>query len=91
MFLSVFRGVQRMDKSNAIEIFVSIVNAIGVVVVLSAGWGLSGLAVNALVSAVTLLIASWLSVKRAMPRISIGFHFDGPLLREMFRYGLRFW
>ena len=87
MFLSVFRGVQRMDKSNAIEIFVSIVNAIGVVVVLSAGWGLSGLAVNALVSAVTLLIASWLSVKRAMPRISIGFHFDGPLLREMFRYG----
>jgi O-antigen/teichoic acid export membrane protein len=87
MFLSVFRGVQRMDKSNAIEIGVSILNALGIVLVLSAGWGLSGLAANALVSAVILLVASWFSVKRAMPRISIGLHFDGALLREMFGYG----
>ncbi len=63
MFLSVFRGMQRMDKSNAIEIGVSILNAIGIVVVLSSGWGLSGLAVNALVSAAILLTASWLSVR----------------------------
>jgi O-antigen/teichoic acid export membrane protein len=87
MFLSVFRGAQRMDKSNAIEIGLSILNAVGVVVMLSLGWGLTGLGVNALVNAVIMLIASWISVKRAMPRIALGFHFDGALLGEMFRYG----
>jgi len=87
MFLSVFRGVQRMDKSNGIEIGVSILNALGVVLVLSAGWGLSGLALNALINALILLVASWFTVKRAMPRISLGLHYDGALLSEMFRYG----
>ena len=87
MFLSVFRGAQRMDKSNTIEMGLSVLNAAGVVVVLQAGWGLTGLAVNAFCNAGVLVIVSWRSVKRAMPWMSLGFHFDGPLLREMFGYG----
>jgi len=87
MFLSVFRGAQRMDKSNAIEMGTSILNAAGVVAVLGLGMGLNGLALNAFVNAVILLIASSLSVRRAMPRISMGFHFDGALLGDMLRYG----
>src|SRR5207253_4594821 len=36
MFLSVFKGIQRMDKSNSIEIKISILNALGTVVFLEA-------------------------------------------------------
>jgi O-antigen/teichoic acid export membrane protein len=87
MFLSVFRGAQRMDKSNAIEMGLSILNAAGVVVVLRLGWGLTGLAVNAFFNATVLAVVSCWSVKRAMPWMSLGFYFDAALLREMFRYG----
>jgi O-antigen/teichoic acid export membrane protein len=87
MFLSVFRGAQRMDKSNAIEMGLGVLNAIGVVVVLQLGLGLRGLAINAFFNTAFLAVVSWWSVKRAMPWVSLGFHFDGVLLREMFRYG----
>jgi O-antigen/teichoic acid export membrane protein len=87
MLLSVFRGVQRMDKSNAIEMAMSILNVIGTVVVLQAGWRLWGLALNALLNAViAVIVASW-SVKRTMPWVSLSVQFDGRLLREMFSYG----
>jgi O-antigen/teichoic acid export membrane protein len=87
MFLSVFRAVQRMDKSNAIEMGISIVNVVGAILVLQLGWGLSGLALNALVNAVLLVIVSCWSVNRAMPWLSLRPHFDLGLLREMFAYG----
>lgn len=87
MFLSVFRGVQRMDKSNAIEMGISIVNVVGAILVLQLGLGLSGLLLNALINALVLVVVSWWSVKRAMPWVSLRFHFDLGLLREMFAYG----
>ena len=87
MFLSVFRGVQRMDKSNAIEMALSILNVVGTVFVLQMGWGLTGLALSALFNAVIAIILSSWSVKRAMPWITHAFRFDGKLLREMFAYG----
>ena len=67
MFLSVFRGAQRMDRSNAIEMTMSILNVVGAVAVLEWGWGLSGLALNALFNAAVLVVVSWWSVKRTMP------------------------
>src|SRR5262249_10111397 len=42
MFLSVFKGIQRMDKSNSLEIRISIVNAVGTVLLLERGWGMLG-------------------------------------------------
>jgi len=87
MFLSVFRGAQRMDRSNAIEMGMSILNIVGAITVLRLGWGLSGLALNALFNAVVMVIVAWWSVRRAMPWMSLGFRVDRPLLREMFSYG----
>ena len=87
MFLSVFRGAQRMDRSNAIEMALSILNVVGAVAALRLGWGLSGLALNALFNSVVLVVVAWWSVKRAMPWMSLGFHVDRVLLREMFSYG----
>ncbi len=89
MLLSVFKGIQRMDKSNSIEIRLSILNAIGTVFFLQAGWGMFGLAVNALVNVCLGLVLTWWAVGRAVPQISIGWHFDGKLLREMFAYGVK--
>ncbi|HZI51441.1 MAG TPA: oligosaccharide flippase family protein [Terriglobia bacterium] len=87
MFLSVFRGAQRMDRSNAIEMGMSILNVVGAVAALQLGWGLSGLALNALFNSAVLVVVAWWSVKRAMPWMKLGFVVDRSLLREMFSYG----
>ena len=90
MFLSVFRGVQRMDKSNAIEMGMSILNVVGTIFVLQSGWGLTGLAMNALVNAMVLVVVSWFSVTRAMPWISLRFQFDGSFCAKCLVTGRRF-
>jgi O-antigen/teichoic acid export membrane protein len=89
MFLSVFKGAQRMDKSNSLEIKISIANAIGTVLFLEAGWGMRGLAVNALVNACFAILLTWWKLRRTIPDVSIGWHFDGRLLKNMFGYGLK--
>jgi len=87
MIASVFRGVQRMDRANAIDMTLSIISVVGTVVVLQAHLGLQGLALNALATSLVSVVISWYAVRRALPSISFGFHFDGKLLREMFTYG----
>jgi len=89
MVLSVFKGIQRMDKANSIEMRMLGVSALGTVVFLWSGYGLTGLAVNALICSAVTLFVGWASVRRAVPRISLGYHFDGGLLREMFSYGAK--
>src|SRR5436190_2202326 len=42
LFLSVFKGIQRMDKSNSLEVKISIVSAVGTVLFLESGWGIRG-------------------------------------------------
>jgi O-antigen/teichoic acid export membrane protein len=89
LFLSLFKGIQRMDKSNSLEITVCVANAIGTVLFLESGWGMLGLAMNALVVAgFSVLLTGW-TVLRAVPNISLGWHFDGTLLRSMFAYGIK--
>jgi O-antigen/teichoic acid export membrane protein len=87
MFSSVFRGVQRMDKANAIDMTMSVLNIIGTVIVLQAHLGLQGLALNAIANALLYVVISWNAVRRNIPAVSLGFHFDGKLLKEMFTYG----
>lgn len=89
MFLSVFRGMQRMDTSNSLEIRISIAYAAGTVLFLQAGWGLLGLATNALVNACLATVLAWWTLRRMIPQISVGWHFDGKLLRSMFAYGMK--
>jgi O-antigen/teichoic acid export membrane protein len=89
MFLSVFKGIQRMDKSNSIEIKMSIMNVVGTVLFLEAGYGMSGLALNALVNAVLALCLTLFTLHRVVPKVSLGWNFDRKLLREMFGYGAK--
>jgi len=89
MFLSVFKGVQRMDKSNAIEIQMSIVSVIGTVLFLELGFGILGLAMNSLISGLIAVFVTWHGLQRMMPKIRLGWHFNGKLLREMFAYGAK--
>lgn len=89
MYLSVLKGMQRMDKQNSIEIALSILNVIGTVLFLEAGLGISGLALNAFINSVLAILLSFVAVKRAVSKISLGWHFDAELLRDMFSYGLK--
>jgi O-antigen/teichoic acid export membrane protein len=86
MFLSVFRGVQRMDKANAIEMRMALINAAGTVLVLQLGMGLFGLALNAVATSALSTLVSWRAVRRLLPAVSIGLRFDRGLLGEMFSY-----
>src|SRR5205823_1492165 len=89
MFLSVFKGVQRMDKSNGVEITMSLVNIGGTVFFLQRGWGIYGLAVNAVVmSLIATALACW-TVRRSMPKLRLGWHFNRSLFGEMFAYGAK--
>jgi O-antigen/teichoic acid export membrane protein len=89
MLLSVFKGIQRMDKSNSLEIQLSLLNAAGTVVFLAAGWGIVGLAVNALLNAcLAVLLTTW-AVQRAIPKLGMSAGFDRKLLRGMLAYGTK--
>jgi O-antigen/teichoic acid export membrane protein len=89
MLLSVFKGAQRMDKSNSLEVKISIVNALGTILFLEAGWGMLGLATNALVNSCFALVLTWWTLRKTMPKISLGWHFDAKLLWNMFAYGIK--
>ena len=89
MYLSVLKGIQRMDKQNSIEITMSVLNVFGTVYFLEAGLGIFGLALNALINAVLAIGLSFATVKRTVSKISLGWNFDVRLLREMFGYGLK--
>jgi O-antigen/teichoic acid export membrane protein len=89
MYLSVLKGMQRMDKQNSIEITMSVLNVVGTVCFLEAGFGIFGLALNAFINAVMMIGLSFATVKRAVPKLSLGWYFDGKLLREMFGYGTK--
>src|SRR6185295_16641570 len=89
MVLSVYKGIQRMDKANSIEMRMLGVSALGSIFFLHSGYGLTGLTVNSLICSVVTLFVSWVSVRRAVPRVRLGFHFYGRLLKEMFSYGAK--
>jgi O-antigen/teichoic acid export membrane protein len=89
MFLSVFRGVQRMDKSNAIEMKMSVVNVVGTFVFLEAGLGINGLALNTLICAGITTFFTWWSLNQTIPKLRLGWHFNAKLLKEMFNYGAK--
>ena len=89
MFLSVLKGIQRMDKSNSLEITLSIVNVAGTIWFLEAGWGVFGLAVNALLNSCFAVLLTWWTVQRVVPEVRLATTFDVKLLRGMLAYGLK--
>jgi O-antigen/teichoic acid export membrane protein len=89
LFLSVFKGIQRMDISNSIEVRTSVVNVIGTVLFLEAGWGIFGLAVNSVLTQLIAVVWTWWTVRHFMPKIRLGWHLNPHLLKEMFSYGAK--
>jgi O-antigen/teichoic acid export membrane protein len=62
---------------------------LGTVFFLEAGFGIFGLALNALVNACLMVCLTFATLKRVVPEVSIGWNFDNKLLREMFGYGFK--
>lgn len=89
MLLSVFKGLQRMDKSNSLEITLSLLNAAGTVFFLQAHWGIFGLALNALFNACAAVLITWVVVRKFIPTITFSLHLDRKLLRSMLAYGMK--
>jgi O-antigen/teichoic acid export membrane protein len=89
MLLSVFKGIQRMDKSNSIEIRMSLISVLGTVFFLETGYGMFGLALNAVVCALIAVALTGVTLKREVPKIRFAWNFDGKLLRDMFGYGFK--
>jgi O-antigen/teichoic acid export membrane protein len=89
LFLSVFKGMQRMDVSNSLEIKISILNVCGTVIFLQRGFGILGLAINSLLIQLTTMVWTWWTVRRFMPKVRLGWHVNPRLLKEMFSYGAK--
>ncbi len=89
MFLSVFRGIQRMDESNSIEIKASILTVLGTILFLERGWGMLGLAANSVINASFTLVLAWWTIRKTVPQISLGWRYDPALMRQMFAYGVK--
>lgn len=86
MFMSVIRGTQRMDKSNSVEIKMGLLQILGTVIALQLGYGMFGLAVNALVQALVLTALSWWTVKQIIPEARLVWRLEATSLRAMFSY-----
>jgi len=89
LFLSALRGIQRMDKSSSVEIKMTLPSVLGTVIFLESGFGILGLALNAVaISTLTALLGCW-TLKSVLPELALRLRFDGGLLREMFGYGAK--
>jgi O-antigen/teichoic acid export membrane protein len=89
VFLSALRGIQRMDKSNAVEMGMSVPSMIGTVLFLRAGYGMQGMALNGVIMPVLMTVLAWWTLKSVLPQAALIWRFDGALFREMFAYGLK--
>ncbi|MBE3116914.1 oligosaccharide flippase family protein [Candidatus Bathyarchaeota archaeon] len=89
IFTSVINGMQRMDVSNGIAFAVTILNAIGVVLVLSLGFGLRGLVVNNGISTIFAGLVSLLAVRKLAPSIKCRFwRFCWTEVKPILTYGV---
>ena len=81
-------GIHRMDIGNIAYTATAIVQAVGVFLVLSRGYGLLGLTLNAVLTALLWALSTWILLRRCMP----GFRLHPSLIRRadavsLLRYG----
>src|SRR5262245_50487601 len=81
LFLSALRGIQRMDKSNAVEIKMSLPSVLGTVIALRFGFGMLGMAANGVIAPALTACVAWFTLKSVLPEASLGWHFDPSLVR----------
>lgn len=88
VYHSIINGLQRMDISSGIMVFLSVWYGVGCVVALSLGFGLKGLAVNQLVAQVIGIVASVFFAYRLYPGLKFRLEGVRHYGATLFRYGL---
>ncbi len=88
VYHSIINGLQRMDISNGIMVFLSLWYGVGCVVAISLGFGLKGLAINQLVAQVIGIVASVLFAYRLYPGLKFRWEGVRKYGATLFRYGL---
>lgn len=88
VFRSVLLGLQRMEITNAIAIFASLVNAAGVIVFLSLGFGLKGLVISGMITAVFTSFLQIIFAYKIFPQMKFRpFSFNKDIFKKTFIYG----
>jgi len=89
VFRSVLLGLQRMDITNSISILASFVNAVGIIIFLSLGFGLKGLVISGLMSAFITSILQTIFATKIFPQMKFRpFSFDKHIFKKTFSYGV---
>ncbi len=89
VFRSVLLGLQRMDITNSISILTSLVNAIGIIIFLSLGFGLKGLVLGGLITALLTSVLQTIYAARIFPQMNFrAFSFDKNMFKKTFSYGV---
>ena len=89
VFRSVLLGLQRMDITNSIAILASVVNALGVIIFLSLGFGLKGLVISGLITALLTSILQTIFAVKILPQMKFRpFSLDINMFKKTFSYGV---
>ncbi len=89
VFRSVLLGVQRMDITNIIAILASLVNAAGVILFLSLGFGLKGLVMSGLIVAVFTVTLQTIFAYKTLPQLRFRLlSFSKDIFKKTFAYGI---
>lgn len=89
VFRSVLLGLQRMDITNIIAILASSVNAAGVILFLSLGYGLKGLVMSGLIVSALTVILQTVFACRIFPQMKFRpFSFNPQIFKKTFVYGV---
>ncbi len=89
VFRSVLLGVQRMDITNIIAMLASLVNAAGVILLLSLGFGLKGLVMSGLIAAVFTVILQTVFAYRSLPQLKFRpLSLSKDIFKKTFIYGI---
>jgi len=88
VFRSVLLGLQRMEITNIIAIFASLVNAACVILLLTLGFGLKGLVMSGLIVAILTSILQTVFAFKVLPQIKFRpFSFNRDIFKKTLIYG----
>lgn len=89
VFRSVLLGLQRMDITNTIAVFTSLVNAAGVILFLSLGFGLKGLVMSGMIVAALTSFLQTVFAYKVLPQMRFRpFSFNKVVFRKTLIYGI---
>lgn len=90
VFRAAIAAVERIDVNNHIALAVAGASGLGAVLVVSLGFGLKGLTINALATAVLTIIAQTVAAYRVVPLLRLRpFRIDWKIVPEVLGYGMR--